>query len=230
MGYAGETRDSSLLCTLDDVEVTSPSQIVDLADLWRELCAGTTRIAATLYTDRHSYFKLVSKHASAGESLPSMQRSVLERLLLGESQKTVAFELKRSASTVATHAQRCLSAWGLDCGSSRAPLLLITALHAFHGRTELCEGRSSLVEREGRRYRILSAPRPDACLADVLTPSQCAVARLRVEGRSLADIASVRKKSLRTIANQLASVYEALAVSCRLELVCRLLARRFQNA
>jgi DNA-binding NarL/FixJ family response regulator len=51
-----------------------------------------------------------------------------------------------------------------------------------------------------------------------LTSAERDVAMCLLRGRSLAQIASQRKTSMRTIANQAASIYRKLGVRCRLEL------------
>jgi DNA-binding CsgD family transcriptional regulator len=52
-----------------------------------------------------------------------------------------------------------------------------------------------------------------------LTAAERAVTRALVTGRSNAEIAALRGVSVRTVANQLASIYEKLGVGSRLELV-----------
>lgn len=55
-----------------------------------------------------------------------------------------------------------------------------------------------------------------------LTPSEHEILALLVEGRSNSEIARMRQKSPRTIANQVASIYRKLGVGSRRELRARL--------
>jgi DNA-binding CsgD family transcriptional regulator len=54
-----------------------------------------------------------------------------------------------------------------------------------------------------------------------LTEAEHAVAILAIDGRSSAEIASIRVTSVRTVANQLASIYRRLGVKSRRELVAQ---------
>ena len=55
-----------------------------------------------------------------------------------------------------------------------------------------------------------------------LTPSESEVARAVCQGLSNREIAQLRETSVRTVANQLASIYEKLEVNSRAELVVKL--------
>ena len=77
--------------------------------------------------------------------------------------------------------------------------------------------------RRDRCYRVISVTRPEAGLERVLTRAQYEVVRLLVEGKSHVEIALVRHRSTRTIANQLGAVFRKLGVSGRSELIRRLI-------
>jgi DNA-binding NarL/FixJ family response regulator len=65
---------------------------------------------------------------------------------------------------------------------------------------------------------VLSFPVPNADLRELLSGSEAAIAREILAGRSNAEIARRRGTAIRTIANQIASIYRKLGVRSRLEL------------
>jgi DNA-binding CsgD family transcriptional regulator len=62
-------------------------------------------------------------------------------------------------------------------------------------------------------------------LGRILTPAEVDVVRLALEGNSNQAVAGLRGRSVRTVANQLASAYAKLGVGSRAELAARV-ARR----
>lgn len=75
----------------------------------------------------------------------------------------------------------------------------------------------------GEEYVVFEMPTSTVDLPDELSKAEKAVARAAIAGKSNAQIASERETSLRTVANQLRSVYAKLGVSSRLALAraCR---------
>jgi DNA-binding CsgD family transcriptional regulator len=103
-------------------------------------------------------------------------------------------------------------------------MLLVLAVHAYRGLA----GTGSLRPQPAELHfstQTITALRPDNELSAELSPAQSVVARLVMEGKSHAEIAVFRGTSTRTVANQLAAVFQQLDVSGRAELLC-LLARR----
>ncbi|NVB85610.1 MAG: helix-turn-helix transcriptional regulator [Kofleriaceae bacterium] len=76
------------------------------------------------------------------------------------------------------------------------------------------------VEHAGESLVVISVPIPEP--AHVLTDAEHEVARDAIEGLSNAEIAQRRRRSARTIANQLASIYRKLGVTSRCELAALL--------
>jgi DNA-binding CsgD family transcriptional regulator len=68
---------------------------------------------------------------------------------------------------------------------------------------------------------ILSFAIPNAGVGVVLTPAESDVLQHLRDGRTNAEIAALRATSPRTVANQIASLFQKLGVSSRLELVTR---------
>jgi hypothetical protein len=127
--------------------------------------------------------------------------------------------LALAPSTVALHCTRALTSLGLDCKPSRAHPLLMLAARAFNERAVVLARCSTLVGRDDRELRVIGMPRSDRRLADVVPSAELAVIRGLVEGSSHEDIAQKRGTSVRTIANQVGSVFRRLKVSGRNELV-----------
>jgi DNA-binding NarL/FixJ family response regulator len=71
---------------------------------------------------------------------------------------------------------------------------------------------------EGKELFVLSLPSPAAQLPNVLTAAERHVAGLVLDGLSNRTIAQVRGTSVRTVANQIASVFRKLNVTGRAEL------------
>jgi DNA-binding NarL/FixJ family response regulator len=147
---------------------------------------------------------------------------LLERVLMGEPQKVLAFELGVSPSTIALTLRRCLRMLGMDCGVQRVPLLLIMAAHARLGSVRFEDTRLTELRRGGWLYWVVSALRPDVRLGEFLGEEESRVARMLLEGKSYREIAALRNRSPHTISNQLASAYSKLGVSGRVELLGRL--------
>jgi DNA-binding CsgD family transcriptional regulator len=89
--------------------------------------------------------------------------------------------------------------------------------------------RSAVFEVDGEDFLVIAYELGDPVVPDSLTPAERTVALGIVRGRSMADIAKDRGTSLRTVANQIQSIYEKLGVTSRLELVARLRAERSEG-
>jgi DNA-binding NarL/FixJ family response regulator len=197
-----------------------------LSKLWADLTEGRSTIVECFFTEARCFI-VTTPHPRAPRPdrrlLPRKVR-VLDRILLGEGQKAVALALRVAPSTVTLISGECLRAMGLDCRSSRVPMALVMAAHAHANPNTPSsrDGRVTDVVRNGRALRIVSAPRPDRALHELLSPAECAVARLLIEGKRHVEIAALRETSTRTIANQLAAAFHKLRVSGRAELLSRL--------
>ncbi len=75
----------------------------------------------------------------------------------------------------------------------------------------------------GEELLVLSFPLAPIALPPTLTEAERSVVEQVVRGASNAEIAKERGRSMRTIANQLASAYRKLGVSGRAELLARCL-------
>ena len=68
---------------------------------------------------------------------------------------------------------------------------------------------------------VLVVPLPEWELPAVLTAAEREVARAVLDGRSAGEIARQRGTSVRTVANQVQSIYQKLGVGSRVELAAR---------
>lgn len=92
-------------------------------------------------------------------------------------------------------------------------------------KTSIADGcRGALIEIEGETFLILSLPLGALDLSK-LTPAERAVAEAMIDGKSNAEIAKLRGRSVRTIANQIASIFRKLGVGSRAELASRMIDR-----
>lgn len=70
-------------------------------------------------------------------------------------------------------------------------------------------------------YLVLSFPSPRLTLPTTLTDAERAIAHLLLSGLSNEEIADARRRSVTTIAKQVASVFRKLGVCSRAELASR---------
>lgn len=205
---------------------------IELATLWDELIAGTTKVDSWSHTEEE-WSIVVSRRLDTnrpGSTLRRRDVAILENALLSGVRKHVAVEVGLSCSSIAVIMQACFQYMGMSCLPSRIPGLLVAAAHAryHHGGPAPSSvpagpvGQASL--RSAPQLRTITISRPDTLLVPWLAPAEYAVIHLLIEGLSYAEIAVERATSVRTVANQVASGFRRLNVSGRAELLC-LLAR-----
>lgn len=188
--------------------------------LWRELTRGLCKVVAGFFTRERCL--LLTAPSETTTPLEGRRLRVVEAVLCGVGQKSIAFELDIAPSTVALNARLALEALGVQARPSRVhPLLMLSAMAA---RTQDMNdvARLSYLGPEHGGLRVLSIRRPDQTLSRRLPPAELAVVRALIEGESYERIAKRRGTSTRTIANQLTAVFRRLKVSGRSELLFRL--------
>jgi DNA-binding CsgD family transcriptional regulator len=200
------------------------SQSFDLSRLWLELCRGTWRFRDTFPTDNRYIALIEEPSVRFPQPLKACKLSVLKRVLLGETPKAVAIDLRMGLSSVAAAIQDCLLGMGIPGRLSQAPVLLTMAACAAHQpERSPTLGRLSRVELDGEAYWVVSVMRPDLRFPVPLSHAEAAVVRELVAGRSHAQISNLRATSPRTVANQLAMVFRKFGVSGRGAVVHRLI-------
>lgn len=195
---------------------------VDLALIWRQLVQGLAVVEGAFF-DESRCGLVLSTVGSRPAAMPLTGRLlwILEAVLSGSGQKTVAIELDLAPSTVALNIRVALERLGVEGRPSRVnPVLMLAATAA--SRHALVPATASYFERDGVELQVLGVPRPDLALCHQMPAGELNVVRALVEGRSYADIATMRGTSDRTVANQLAGAFRRLQVSGRSELVQRL--------
>ena len=191
-----------------------------LADVWKAVIHGEAEVVDHFSTDERHYLLLRTRSPRGdGRQVSLSKLDALEKLLLGTSQKAIAIEQDVTASTIAMSLHDTLRLLGIRGSASRAPLQLALLVHAHHGKSAIREGRVSRVDVEGQTLLVVSTRLLDTSVGARLSRAEREVVRFRAEGESHAEIASRRKSSRRTVANQLASAFRKMGVSSRLELV-----------
>jgi len=188
------------------LDSTSVGDYVDLGLLWHELLAGHVRVSGAFHTASHCLMGVVR-----GTSTPVRpeRARILERVLMGESQKAVGYDVGLGASTITSACQDVLSRVAHCRRVSHAPLLLVMAVHSARGARSMV---AHVDEVAPGVELLLSASLPKG-LVTMLSPSEGHVVNLVLEGSSHAAVASRRHTSPRTTANQLASIFKKLGIS-----------------
>jgi DNA-binding CsgD family transcriptional regulator len=193
-----------------------------LSTIWSDLCSGKARIVTSSATQRRYVLRVARstgfRRIPNGESI-----ALLRRVLLGSSQKAVALEFGCAPSTMAGRLRECMASMGLGCRLSRVPAILVQLLHELE-RPEPQRRTSVELHHEPDGSVRLESERAELGLARTLSDAEINVVALIAEGRTYAEVARERGASVRTVANQLSSVYRKLGISGRLELLCFLAA------
>ena len=145
---------------------------------------------------------------------------MLRRLLVGERQKSVAADVGKAVATIAAGYSECLHAITHERKLRDAPPLLVMAAHAASGFVIDAELGVTL---SGASAFDVETKTPDAWVQDSLTKAEREVLRALLCGKACGEIARLRGRATRTVANQLTSVFRKLGVSGRAELVSRLI-------
>jgi DNA-binding NarL/FixJ family response regulator len=202
---------------------------LNLAQVWNELARGGYTVADDFFSQERCYLMLAPVAERALEPLTGRRLEILEAVLSGLPQKNVASDLDLAPSTIALNARLALESRGIHCKPSRAHPLLMLAARAAAERRGAFVRCSSVISREGKELRVLSAARPDRSLEKQLPKAELAVIRRLIEGHSYTQIAIERGTSTRTIANQITAVFRRLRVSGRNDLVQRLFLDQAQS-
>jgi len=182
-------------------------------DLWRELVAGRWTIIDRFESCGR---RLLVAHENAPEAarlreLSPPQHTIVRKLLDGRAAAGIALELGMTPSTVSQHIHYALRKLRLRSVSELATLGKCLKCCQIASRLELQGG-------EGVEGVVIDAgASPDAVLTR-LTSAEREIVGFVLDGLSTSEIADLRRCAYRTVANQLASVYEKLGVNSRVEL------------
>ncbi|HYQ04694.1 MAG TPA: LuxR C-terminal-related transcriptional regulator [Polyangiaceae bacterium] len=192
---------------------------IDSGTTWRDLIEGRTTIVDEFSAHGWSFLVVRCSTEKTERRLTPRTLEILEEVLLGSDPKVVSIDRRLSASTIATCLKQACEAIGIRCKPSKVPLLLVALVHAAKGEGRLDSGRAAEFDYRGGRYRVLCVPSPYSVFDRFLSPAEKAVMRMRLEGKSHAEIAERRRTSRRTVANQVATAFHRLGVSCRSDLM-----------
>jgi len=187
-------------------------------NIWQSLRAGDLSVVDGFSTQERSYLLLAQRASHAARVAPR-HWNILERVLLGQSQKVIAIDLDVAVSTVAGSAKAALRAVGIETRVSNVPPLLCMLAHASLKQHPFDSIRATCLEYGGTDYHVLSIALKNSLFIERLSPAEQIVVLMRIEGRSLADIATRRRTSRHTVANQLGAAFRRLGLSGRSSLV-----------
>jgi hypothetical protein len=141
---------------------------VELAALWDELVAGTTKVESWSHAEG-TWSMVVSRRPDMNRPPQALRRrdvAILENTLLRGVRKHVAVEVGLSCSSIAVIMQTCFEFMGLTCLPSRIPGLLVAAAHARHHQAPKPQvaATGTGVERQVAQ-RTITVIRPDTLLA-----------------------------------------------------------------
>ena len=225
---AGSSRPSSppeapealrVSAMLADVDAT---QQLSLSQLWQALAQGEHNIVDGFFSQDRCYLVLSSTKPSNATRISGRRLAILEAVLSGTRQKSIAIDMALAPSTVALNSRLALEGLGVTCKPSRAHPLLMLAAKSSRESLGTMASCSTFVARDGTVLKVVAVNRPDQFLERILPAAELEVIRNLVEGRSYAEIARGRGTSTRTVANQITAVFRRLHLSGRNELVQRL--------
>jgi DNA-binding NarL/FixJ family response regulator len=206
----------------------------DAAAIWEAVLDGAWSLVEQVDSDGYRCF-LARRNALEAPATPALserERQIVAHASLGHSNKHIAYELGLCSSTVA--AQLTSAARKLGVSSREALLHAFAVLGGAVAERAASSHADAAVERhdgasivrvarfrqDGHDYaviRIAIVPK----LPPSLTTAETEVATLVIEGLSNAAIAARRATSVRTVANQLRSIYSKLGVGSRRQLCSR---------
>lgn len=191
----------------------------DLTGLWQELLAGRLTIA-DCFNSPERWFMLL-REAAAPQPVPERFHALFVEATLSDSQKRAASERGVAASTVSACVHHTLSLMGVRATRAKVPPVVALLVHASTGASNP-HGRLSTLTHLGATYRVMSVERPELRVSSRLTVSEYQVIGRIVEGWSYREIARERRRSARTVANQVAGAFRRLGVSGRAQLLALL--------
>ncbi|HEX4445614.1 MAG TPA: helix-turn-helix transcriptional regulator [Polyangiaceae bacterium] len=193
---------------------------VDLAVTWRALLERRLTVCAQGNGDFGR--SVVTRVNSEGAQVPlkDIEITVLGRVLAGEQQKAVAFELGIACST--TSKWYTSSRLQLKLMDRPTPLPLVIAAQASTTRRPAAvDARSAAFMYDGELYFVLTVPRPTIDDSTPLTQAERMVAALVIEGVPRWEIAGLRGTSAQTVACQLRGIYSKYRLTGRHALIAR---------
>jgi DNA-binding CsgD family transcriptional regulator len=185
--------------------------------LWWGLTHGALSVVQSESDGQHAALRIRPRAPGTPCSFQAHAVEAFERVLLGCAQKVVASDLSIPIPSLSTMLKQVAYGMGFHCCVSRIPLGVPLLLHALRRRAPhaLRVTRSSTLENE----ICVRVRRLEQVLGGDLSNGERDVAWYLLEGRSYAEIANRRRVSVRTVANQVASVFKKIGASGRFDLL-----------
>jgi DNA-binding CsgD family transcriptional regulator len=198
-----------------------PAPSLDARQVWPKLASGELAICYFATSPTAVYLGVEVVAPADRRAHGPGDCALVEQLLLGAQQKAVASDLGRSAAHVCLRASRCLRALGFKGRVNGVPAALVMLVELSVSGLELT-ARVTRFDGAGDHGYLVALPRPDRPHA-LFTPAERAILRGLVDGQHADEIATERGSTVRTVVNQIGSIYRKLRVSGRIELLGKLL-------
>jgi DNA-binding CsgD family transcriptional regulator len=211
------TRERFLIDTPTHHVASVPASVDRCSALWLDLVSGELEVVRACAQQGRCVLILGARSVPAPPLEPRAQ-DVLERTLLGERRKVIAYDMSVSVSLLALTLKASFGSLGLGCKPALAPAALVTLIHGARGTCAPVGTFIGDCDHEGRRLTFVTQVFDDSVLRG-LSPSQRAIMSLVASGRSYTDIAARRNRSCRTVINQVAAASRRLGVSSRFDLL-----------
>ncbi|MGC4086725.1 MAG: hypothetical protein QM756_02285 [Polyangiaceae bacterium] len=198
------------------VEVTaSAGRVIDATHIWQDLTQGKLGLLDTFTAGDFSY--LVATRELNHAPLSERALEMLERVLLGACPKQVASDFRLAQSTLAESLKLALRTMGASCLPSKVPFGLVALARQARAQNGRPLVHGAVAQLAGFECLVLATRLPS--LSNLLPPAIEQVLRLHAEGKTHREIASLRGKSQRTIANQLATAFQRIGNSGRINTI-----------
>lgn len=211
---------------LPHASLPSSSKLYDVdaapVALWLGLLSGNLTVVSCESRATSVVLSLRSRRAPLDAPPPSaLARAAFDAAVRGTSQKVVALQARSSPSAIAGRLRQVTHAMGLRCNFKQVPLGIPLLAHSV-GHPQLVEYYWGERSRDGAAAFLICLKRCDDALDFALSPGELTVARMLLDGYTHHEIAARRETSIRTVANQISSLYRKVGTSGRFELIRRL--------
>jgi len=190
----------------------------ELANVWDALVTGSKRVTSAFHARDRAL--LVLSNANERVRGEAVDLEMLERGLRGDSLKVLAIEHRMSCSTVSVRLGNQLTAMGLHRQLTQVPLPLFVAANSRRLSRDVPVEKGILETRDAA-LEVVALRVPLTSWASALSPTEVEVALLLVQGKSYEEVAAARRRSVRTVANQVATLFRKLALGSRKALAYR---------
>jgi serine/threonine protein kinase/DNA-binding CsgD family transcriptional regulator len=195
----------------------------DLAQVWEDFMAQGLSGCIQAYSPFRSHLvaRVVEKSdLRRSVAITRIERAIVARVICGEQQKLIAYELGIAVSTASRRYTQALAKLQLE--DTPIPLsLAIAGQNWTRGTKAKVDSRRAFFQYQGSGFCSISVPRPRVPDSSPLTSSERLTAELIIEGRSRLEIAKATGTSAQTVALRLRGIFNKLRASGRYQLIDR---------